>query len=434
MDGSGAMRPLLALAEGVEVTPRGLRRDGAETPVPDAMTVAALAAGVPVPFSREEGPGPAVGRGLLDLLHRRGLLRWRVEGVAEAAPMPPSPGLPDLLPRDSPRGAVPLSRFALLRRDERGWLLESGRNGWQVRLTDRGVAGLGSLEPLGEQAAAFVTLLAAAGMLADRDGEPAALAWEPHDRYFASRSRGTLAAAASYRLAKVSPPGPAPRDDDGAGTRVALPAPPGPGPSEPTLWSASEARRSIREYAPVPVPLEALGALLWRTLRVVRRLPRDAGDPISYERVLRPVSSGGAMHATDLWLICHDVAGLAPGVFRHDPYDHALVEVPLDDARRRLALRNGSSAAQRPPVVGLLTVRHARAAWKYSGIAYSLELKDVGVILHALNLTAGAVGLGMCAWGAGPTALIARLLGIDPEVDSPVGEFALGVPAAPREG
>ena len=418
--------PLLALAPDVEMVPDGLRRAGAVTRLSDVMTVAALATGIP---SADLAGGPADGPRprLLDGLHRRQLLCWRVEGIAEAAPLAPGLGLPDVSRRDSPGGPVPLSRFALLRRDDAGWLLESGRSAWLVRLTDRGVAGLGDLALLGEGAGALLGLLAAAGMLAERDGDPAALAWEPHDRYFASRSRGGPLPAASYRLAALGPPLPAAREDEAEGERIPLPVPAGPGPDEPSLWVASEARRSVREFAERPVPLEALGALLWRTLRVVRLLPRDPSGANSYEAMLRPVSSGGAMHATDLWLVCTSVADVPPGVWRYDPFAHALVGVPLADGGGRL---NGflSAVGSKPPVLGLLTVRHARTAWKYSGIAYSLELKDVGVILHALNLTAGAVGLGMCAWGSGPTAEIARLLGVDPEVDSPAGEFVVGVP------
>ena len=47
-------------------------------------------------------------------------------------------------------------------------------------------------------------------------------------------------------------------------------------------------------------------------------------------------------------------------------------------------------------VLGLITARHARTAWKYGGIACALELKDAGVIMHALQLAAVALGLGMC--------------------------------------
>ena len=392
--------PVLALAPDVELVPEGLRRAGAVTRLSDIMTVAALASGIPA-ADLARGPGDSpVRRELLERLHRRALLCWRVEGIAEAAPLAPGLGLPDVSRRDSPGGPVPLSRFALLRRDETGWLLESGRSaaGAPHRPRRRG-----DREPRTTRGG---------GRTLPRAARHGRNAGRPR-----RRALGARVGAARPLL------------------RLPLPVPAGPGPDEPTLWTASEARRSVREFAEAPVPLEALGALLWRTLRVVRLLPRDPAGSHSYEAMLRPVSSGGAMHATDLWLVCSCVANVPRGVWRYDPFAHALVGVPLSDGGGRLdRFLSASVTGTRPPVLGLLTVRHARTAWKYSGIAYSLELKDVGVILHALNLTAGAVGLGMCAWGSGPTAEIARLLGVDPEMDSPAGEFVLGVPKGPSTG
>ena len=153
--------PVLTWAPGVELTPDGLRRADAVAPLSDVMAFAALAAGIPAADLANDVRGGTVDRALLDRLHRRGFLSWRVEGTAEATPIPPGPRLPEVSRKESACGPVPLSRFALLRRDDAGWLLESGRNRWQVRLTDRGVAGLGELSLLGEGAGALLGLLAA---------------------------------------------------------------------------------------------------------------------------------------------------------------------------------------------------------------------------------------------------------------------------------
>jgi SagB-type dehydrogenase family enzyme len=359
-------------------------------------------------------------------LQRRCALEWSVDG-AIALPLVPGTGLPEALPADRASDPASLSRFALLRRDEEGWLLESGRSPWRVRLEAQAV---GLLPRLGEEPARdLTTLLHLAGMLDDRDEEPSALCWEPHDRYFVSRSRSDIPRPAEFRLAGVRPPEPARRADDGGGQRIALPVPAGPREDEPTLWDATESRRSVRVFADEAVPLAALGELLWRTLRVVRVQPADGDAP--YERILRPVPSGGAMHATDLWLACTRVEGVPAGVWRYDPFTHELVghgraadqPNPLDSW---LALAGRAPA----PITGLLTARHARTSWKYTGIALSLELKEIGGILMALQVAAGAVGLGMCPWGSGPTSAIAAALGVDQEIDMPLGEFVLGVPAA----
>lgn len=395
--------------------------------VGDPLLFAALAAGFPA----ADVPPASV-----DRLHGAALLRWSVPGLAEARPLMRGLPAPAIASRDAAPGqaTVPLSRFALVRREDREdhvggeYVLESGRSRWQVRLSSTGLAALGDLRAAGDDAELLLGLLGSCGLLDDDD--ESAGAWQPHDRYFASRSRTDLGPALRV-AAQWRDVGPALRpDDDPTAARIPLPRPTGPGPDEPTLWQAAESRRSVRSFSDEPVPLPALGALLWRTLRVVEERAADPDTAGSYAALRRPVGSGGGMHGTDLWLWCGRVTGVPVGMWRYDPVAHALVAVAAGDPRDVLARFAGTGA----PVVGLLTVRHARAGAKYDRIAFALELKDVGVILHALQLTAGALGLGMCPWGSGPTEAVARLLGTDPEVDVPMGEFVVGVPAgSPRD-
>jgi SagB-type dehydrogenase family enzyme len=225
----------------------------------------------------------------------------------------------------------------------------------------------------------------------------------------------------------VRPAEPARRTDLPDGPRIALPVPAGPRDDEPTLWEASSSRRSIRAFAESPVPLADLGELLWRTLRVIRVLPAD--DQVPYDRIHRPVPSGGAMHAIELWLVCARVEGVPAGLWRYDPFTHELVGRDAGPGQADVLPSMVDADGVRPPVTALLTTRHARTSWKYGGIALALELKDVGVIMEAVQLTASALGLGMCPWGSGPVEGLARVLGIDPEIDMPIGEFVLGVPA-----
>ena len=53
-------------------------------------------------------------------------------------------------------------------------------------------------------------------------------------------------------------------------------------------------------------------------------------------------------------------------------------------------------------------------------------LKDVGVLLQTLYLTATDMGLGGCAIGTGNIDLFAKLTGQPFHVEGPVGQFALG--------
>jgi SagB-type dehydrogenase family enzyme len=79
-----------------------------------------------------------------------------------------------------------------------------------------------------------------------------------------------------------------------------------------------------------------------------------------------------------------------------------------------------------PQILITIAARFNRIAWKYSAIAYSLVLKDVGVLLQTLYLAATEMGLGGCAIGTSNIELFAKMTGQRFHVEGPVGQFALG--------
>jgi SagB-type dehydrogenase family enzyme len=77
-------------------------------------------------------------------------------------------------------------------------------------------------------------------------------------------------------------------------------------------------------------------------------------------------------------------------------------------------------------VLLIVSARFDRVAWKYSSVAYSLILKNVGVMFQNLYLTATAMGLAPCALGGGDADVFARAAGTDYYAETSVGEFLLG--------
>jgi SagB-type dehydrogenase family enzyme len=84
----------------------------------------------------------------------------------------------------------------------------------------------------------------------------------------------------------------------------------------------------------------------------------------------------------------------------------------------------GISAA--PQILVTIAARFGRVSWKYSSIAYSLILKDTGVLMQTLYLMAADMGLGGCAIGTTNIDLFAKMTGLDFHAEGPVGQFALG--------
>jgi SagB-type dehydrogenase family enzyme len=114
------------------------------------------------------------------------------------------------------------------------------------------------------------------------------------------------------------------------------------------------------------------------------------------------------------------------------------VLVPVEARAQELeALFSSASFAMdvagAPQILVTIAARFNRVAWKYSAIAYSLILKDVGVLLQTLYLTATDMGLGGCAIGTSNVDLFARMTGQPFHVEGPVGQFALGRGAAGGE-
>ncbi len=126
---------------------------------------------------------------------------------------------------------------------------------------------------------------------------------------------------------------------------------------------------------------------------------------------------------------------LRRGFYHYDADRHALVPIAaraqeLDALLAGAEFAMGAPAA--PQVLITIAARFGRVSWKYSSVAYSLILKDVGVLLQTLYLMATDMGLGGCAIGTNNIDLFEKMTGIDFHVEGPVGQFALGRGSKPE--
>lgn len=345
-----------------------------------------------------------------------------------------------------PRRAV-LSRFACLRRQNGGLVVESPLAFARVELAPRAVSLLAPLlspangVPVGPEAKQLAELLAAAGLLTrvDKDARSAEDAdttlqtWEFADLLFHARSRlgrHDAPAGATFEHLGRLPPLPALKP---AMARGAIPL---PRPDlarltrhDPPLTQVLERRRSVRKPATVPLTIGELGEFLFRVGRVRRR--RRATTALPYETTSRPYPSGGACYPLEIYLAVSRCTGLERGLYHYEPRGHRLEpvvggEAHVDDLLRDTRHTFGAV----PPVLVVLTARFGRLTWKYRSMAYSVLLKDVGVLLQTMYLVATAMHLAPCAVGCGDAERSARALGTRFEEESSVGEFFLG--ALPR--
>lgn len=264
------------------------------------------------------------------------------------------------------------------------------------------------------------------------DLDPVLAVREVHDVAVQLASRSGFAAGrigATLRFSRALDPQPAVRDWPGR-PETALPR-----PDLDTCRTAGKSlqrliddRRSRRAFGPAPVTLGQLGEFLFRVARVYKTWEMPIGPGVTHQISARPYPSGGACHDVEFYLAVRRCEGLTPGIYHYHPVRHALALVTADTGLVT-AFHAGAilaSAGGAPDVVIVLASRFARNAWKYQGLALTIGLKNIGVIMELMYLTAADMGLACCGLGDGDSAVFARATGLHPLAESSMGEFMLG--------
>jgi SagB-type dehydrogenase family enzyme len=398
---------------------------------------------------------------LVQRLALRGLLEYRLASARDDEDQiviePQVPAYWPALPKLDNSATVALSRFAYLRRRGNEMVLESPRASALVRICDPKIAAtiaeLSTPRKIswlrrreGFPGAELLALLldcellfkvdAASDGLRAVEGDSNLVMWDFHDLLFHARStegRQSNPLGGLYPHAGVIAPLPAVR-------------PPWPGKKiDLDALSAAAAetnspfakllheRHSTRDFDDAqPITLAELSRFLDRTARVQSNWSSqpdfgDGGPDIEYTTRLYP--SGGSSYELELYLAVGNCEGLARGFYHYDAGAHALVPIDirtheLDAMLAAAEFAMGGSAE--PQILFTIAARFGRVSWKYASIAYSLILKDVGVLIQTLYLMATDMGLGGCAIGTSNIDLFAKMTGIEFHVEGPVGQFALG--------
>ena len=402
----------------------------------------------------------------IDLLVRRlarsGLVEYRLgDPRGDKDQVVIEPQLPDYWPRAAKLGAtetVVLSRFAYLRRRGNAMVLESPRAGALFRIGDPKIAsalaalatpqklsrlrrqdgfpGMGLLGLLLDCQILFKINAARADGLRQAEGDDNLVLWDFHDLLFHTHStegRQANPLGGLYPYAGLIPPPPAVRPR-WPGKKIDL-RELSDAPSETASPFAGllHQRHSIRDFDDQqPITLAELARFLATTARIHSKWKSradlgDGGPMVEY--AARPYPAGGGAYELELYLAVANCQGLARGFYHYDADRHAFVPITvrapeLDALLAGAEFAMGAPAA--PQVLITIAARFGRVSWKYSSVAYSLILKDVGVLLQTLYLMATDMGLGGCAIGTNNIDLFEKMTGIDFHIEGPVGQFALG--------
>jgi SagB-type dehydrogenase family enzyme len=167
-------------------------------------------------------------------------------------------------------------------------------------------------------------------------------------------------------------------------------------------------RASRRRFTDEWLTLEELSFLLWAT-QGVRRSSGGGGA------IRRTVPSAGSRHPFETYLVVNRVEGVAPGLYRYLPLDHALCFLGPDEERVRKVDSAcwGQSFVGRGAVVFFWTAIPYRTEWRYTIVSPKLIALDAGHMCQNLYLACEAIGAGTCAIGAYNQAEADAVVGVD---------------------
>ena len=270
--------------------------------------------------------------------------------------------------------------------------------------------------------------------LRDGEGDAKLVLWDFHDLLFHTHStegRQANPLGGLYPYADVMPPPPAIRERWPGKAIDLRKLEPAPSDALSPFTALMQARHSVRGFDDSqPVTLAELSQFLDGTARIQSKWKHqlEGGGPvIAY--TTRPYPAGGSSYELELYLTVNHCEGLDRGFYHYDADRHALVPIkvgPHDIETLLASAEFAMDAPSLPQILITMAARFDRISWKYSSIAYSLILKDVGVLIQTLYLMATDMGLGGCAIGSNNIDLFARMTGIEFHVEGPVGQFALG--------
>jgi SagB-type dehydrogenase family enzyme len=192
------------------------------------------------------------------------------------------------------------------------------------------------------------------------------------------------------------------------------------------LTAAIETRRSIRQYSIVPPSIAQLGEFLYRTVRTRSLTPSPMGEFVS-----RPHANGGACYEQEYYITIDACLDFPRGFYYYDSVHHGVCLISGPHAEMEALLDEASVATARqgrPQILVTIASRFHRVGWKYRGMGYATQLKNIGAIYQTMYLVATAMNLAGCGLGIGNTDRFCRMTGLDYLEEGSIGEFMLGRP------
>lgn len=197
----------------------------------------------------------------------------------------------------------------------------------------------------------------------------------------------TMACACSGSIPGMSPVVPSASTSGTSAPVIKLPEPVLEG--EVSLEEALLRRRSVREYANLPLSLGEISQLLW------------AAQGVTSERGGRTAPSAGALYPLEVYLVAGSVENLASGVYKYKPAGQQLIKVKGQDVRSELAGAALEQTCVREAAINIVIAAvYERTTVKYGDRGVRYVYIEAGHSAQNICLQATALELGVVTVGA----------------------------------
>ena len=160
-------------------------------------------------------------------------------------------------------------------------------------------------------------------------------------------------------------------------------------------------RRSVREYANLPLALGDVSQLLW------------AAQGITTEWGGRTAPSAGGLYPLEVYLVVGSVENLAPGVYKYKPQGHELVEIRDGDVREELAKAALDQTWVKEGAIDIVIAAvYERTTKKYGDRGVRYVDMEAGHAAQNVYLQATAFDLSMVTVGAFYDEQVKSILGM----------------------
>ena len=158
--------------------------------------------------------------------------------------------------------------------------------------------------------------------------------------------------------------------------------------SDMSVEQALKTRRSIRKFQPQPLTLDEVSQLLWAAQGITNYRSRTA-------------PSAGGLYPLEIYLVVGNVEGLAAGVYRYVPKNHAVTQILVGDVRKSLSSAAYWQKWVKSGAIALVFVGvYDRTTEKYGNRGHRYVHMEAGHAAQNVYLQAQALGLGTVIVGA----------------------------------